>query len=212
MIGPELLANVGQFQPHVNQNGFAVAGLDQVAEIHVLLRIRFVVMPARDMQRADARLAPAVGKIIQVDARTIGTVEECPEPLAAEGRIQAFVAAYAILRPQIQNGKVKVLALTNRERAAALPNIPAAAEVGYPSLNFEGLIGLLGPRNMPLAIRERIAADISDIASDPALPGLLNTIGQVLNPGTPEEFAAALDDQRVTVAKIGEALGIKPAQ
>jgi len=130
----------------------------------------------------------------------------------AEGRIQAFVAAYAILRPQIQNGKVKVLALTNRERAAALPSIPAAAEVGYPSLNFEGLIGLLGPRNMPLAIRERIAADIRDIASDPALPGRLNTIGQVLNPGTPEEFAAALDDQRVTVAKIGEALGIKPAQ
>ena len=130
----------------------------------------------------------------------------------AEGRIQAFVAAYAILRPQIQNGKVKVLALTNRERAAALPNIPAAAEVGYPSLNFEGLIGLLGPRNMPLAIREHIAADIRDIASDPALPGRLNTIGQVLNPGTPEEFAAALDDQRVTVAKIGETLGIKPAQ
>src|SRR5258706_10217974 len=69
-----------------------MAGLDQTAEIFVLLRIRFVVMPTRDMQRADAGLAPAICKIIQVDAGTIGTIEKCPEALATEGRIQAQVA------------------------------------------------------------------------------------------------------------------------
>jgi hypothetical protein len=34
----------------------------------------------------------------------------------------------------------------------------------------------------------------------------------VVNPGTPAEFATALDDQRATVKQIGEALGIKPAR
>src|SRR5882724_681093 len=92
MIGPELFADVGQLQPYVNQDCFAVAGLDQVAEIFVLLRIRFVVVPARDMKRTDASLAPAICKIIQVNARTIGTVEECPEALAAERWIEAQVA------------------------------------------------------------------------------------------------------------------------
>src|SRR5262249_56696380 len=36
----------------------------------------------------------------------------------AEGRIQAFVGAYAIMRPRVQAGKVKVIALTNRQHAA----------------------------------------------------------------------------------------------
>ena len=49
----------------------------------------------------------------------------------AEGRVHAFVAAYAILRPQVQAGKIKVLALTNRQHAAALPDIPTAEEAGY---------------------------------------------------------------------------------
>jgi hypothetical protein len=34
----------------------------------------------------------------------------------------------------------------------------------------------------------------------------------VVNPGTPAEFAAALEDQGATVKKIGEILEIKPAQ
>jgi hypothetical protein len=40
----------------------------------------------------------------------------------------------------------------------------------------------------------------------------LSATGQVVNPGSPAEFAAALADQRAAVAAIGEILGIKPAQ
>lgn len=130
----------------------------------------------------------------------------------AEGRIHAFVAAYAILRPQVQAGKVKVLALTNRQHAAALPNIPTAVEAGFNSLSFDGLVGLLGPRDMPLPIRERIAADIHEIATDPVIVNKLTATGQIVSPGTPAEFAAALDDQRATVAAIGKRLGIKAAE
>ena len=131
----------------------------------------------------------------------------------AEGRIHAFVSAYAILRPQVLNGKVKVLALTNSEGTPALPDLKPAAKLGYPSLTFEGLIGISGPKDMPLAVRERIAADIRDVAAaEPELPGRLATIGQVLNPGSPQEFGAALADQRTTVRKIGDMLGLKAAQ
>src|SRR5476649_606932 len=64
----------------------------------------------------------------------------------SENRIQSFVGAYAIMRPQIQNGKVKAIALTNRQHAAALPDLPTAREAGFPGLEFDGLVGLLGPR------------------------------------------------------------------
>src|SRR5215831_16483254 len=130
----------------------------------------------------------------------------------AENRIHAFVGAYAIMRPRVQAGKVKVIALTNRQHAKALNDIPTAAEAGFKSLEFDGLVGLLGPRDFPQAARDRIAADIREVLSDPEVDAKLAATGQVVNPGTPPEFAAALDDQRATVRKIGETLGIKPAQ
>ena len=130
----------------------------------------------------------------------------------AEGRIHAYVAAYAIERPRVQSGKVKVLALTNPHRAASLPDIPTAEEAGFKSLTFDGLTGLFASPGMPLPLRERIAADIRGIVVDPAIAARLTVTGQVVNPGTPEEFAAAIADQQATVAEIGKMLGIKPAQ
>jgi tripartite-type tricarboxylate transporter receptor subunit TctC len=130
----------------------------------------------------------------------------------AEGRIQAFVGAYAIMRPQILNGKVKAIALTNRQHAASLNDIPTAAEAGYKDLEFDGLVGLIGPKGMPAAPREKIAADIREVVADPAVAAKLTASGQVVNPGGPAEFAADLKDQRAKVAEIGKMLGIKPAQ
>src|ERR1035437_9135052 len=103
----------------------------------------------------------------------------------SEGRIQAFVGAYAIMRPRVLAGKVKVIALTNLQHAAALPAIPTGREAGYKSLEFDGLVGLLGPRNMPLAVRDRIAADIRTIAAEPEVIARLSATGQVVNPGSP---------------------------
>ena len=130
----------------------------------------------------------------------------------AEGRIQSFVAAYAIMRPQVQNGKVKVIALTNLQHAAALPDILTGREAGYKSLEFDGLVGLLGPKDMPQPARDRIAADIRAVAAEPEVVARLSSTGQVINPGTSAEFAAALDDQRATVANIGKILGLQAAK
>ncbi len=68
------------------------------------------------------------------------------------------------------------------------------------------------PRDFPTAVRDRIAADIRDVVSDPEINSKLSATGQVVNPGTPAELTAVLDDQRATVAKIGDTLGIKPAR
>ena len=129
----------------------------------------------------------------------------------SENRIQAFVGAYAIMRPRVQAGKVKVIALTNAQHAKELNDIPTAREAGFPSLELDGLVGLLGPKDMPLALREKIAADIKQVLSDPDINAKLAATGQVVNPGTPKEFEAALNEQSGKVADIGRILGIKAA-
>jgi len=64
----------------------------------------------------------------------------------------------------------------------------------------------------PPSASERIAADIRDVVADPSIATRLTATGQVVNPGTPKEFSAAIAEQRAAVTEIGKTLGIKPAE
>jgi tripartite-type tricarboxylate transporter receptor subunit TctC len=130
----------------------------------------------------------------------------------AEGRVQVYLTALAIARPQLQAGKIRLLALTNGERAPIAPAVPTVKEAGYPQLSFDGLVGFFGPADMPTALRERIAADVRAVAADPIIGERLAATGQILNVGGPAEFAAATEAQRAKIATIAEELGLKPAQ
>jgi len=130
----------------------------------------------------------------------------------SENRIQVFNSAYAIVRAQAEAGRVKVLAVTNRERFEAIPNIPTVAEVGAPGLLFDGLVGIYGTRDLPNDVRARIAADIKEIAADPAIRTRIIATGQGVTPGTSAELAAAIAEQRKGLEAAAKALGVKAAQ
>ena len=130
----------------------------------------------------------------------------------ASGTIQVYMPAYAIVRPQVEAGTVKVLAVTNHERAPALPNVPTAVEEGYPSLEFDGLVGLFGPPGIADDVRAKIAEDIRTAASDPELLKRLTATGQIVSPGNAAEFAASIAQQRAQVAAVAKLFGNKPVQ
>src|SRR5262245_45414312 len=121
----------------------------------------------------------------------------------AEGRIQLMMAAFAIVRPLVEAGKLKLLAFTARERAPIAPGVPTAAEAGFPDLTIEGLVGVFGPRNLAGPARERIGADLRQVLSDQAIISRLTQTGQVVNPGSAAEFAAAIDAQRAQATAVG---------
>jgi tripartite-type tricarboxylate transporter receptor subunit TctC len=127
----------------------------------------------------------------------------------AEGRIQLYVAAYAIMRPQVENGKVKVIAITNSERAPILPNVPTAKEAGHPALTFDGLVGLFGSKDMPKDLRDRIAADVIAAANDPDVKAKISLTGQIVRPGGADEFAKEIAAQTKMVADSAAAAGVK---
>jgi tripartite-type tricarboxylate transporter receptor subunit TctC len=128
----------------------------------------------------------------------------------AENRIQLYASAFAIVQSQLQAGSIKVLAMTNQARAPTAPDIPTATQAGYPALAFDGLVGLFGPPTMAAGSRERIAADIRAVAADPSVEPRLIQTGQTLNPGTPAEFAAAIEQQTSKLDAIAKALDVKP--
>ena len=136
---------------------------------------------------------------------------EAANDLAA-GRIQLNETAYAIVRPQLQAGKIKLLAVTNGVRAPVLPDVPTVTEAGYPDLALDGLVGFFGPPEMPLPLREHIAAGVGEVGADPAIAARLNDTGQLPNFGGPAEFHAAIELQRARVAAAAKGLGIVPTE
>jgi tripartite-type tricarboxylate transporter receptor subunit TctC len=131
----------------------------------------------------------------------------------AENRVHAYASALAIAQPQLQAGKIKLLALINSVRSPAVPNIPTAAEAGYPGLTNDGLIGFFGPPSMPVALRTRIAADVTAVMeNDPVIKERLTATGQHYNPGGPAEFAASIDEQRARIKAAADTLGIASKQ
>jgi tripartite-type tricarboxylate transporter receptor subunit TctC len=129
----------------------------------------------------------------------------------AEGRVQVFEAALAIVRPQLEAGRIKLLTVTNNVRAPSIPDIATVMEIGFPELAFDGLVGFFGPPDMPLPLRERIAGDVRAITDDTVTSRLIAT-GQIVNIGGPTDFAAAIDEQRARLAAIAKDLGLKPTQ
>ena len=127
----------------------------------------------------------------------------------AEGRVQVYEAALAIVRPQLESGKIKLLAVTNSVHAPTLPKLPTVAEAGYPALTIDGLVGLFGPTGIPLELRQRITADIRAVV-DPTIEDRLTITGQLTNIGGPEEFGKSIDEQRAKIAAFAKQLGINP--
>ena len=127
-----------------------------------------------------------------------------------ENRIQIYGAAYAIVRTQAQAGRVKLLAITNRSRAPGL-DVPTVAELGFPQLDFDGLVAILAARSSGLgdAARERIAADVKTVSADPQIAERLQATAQINNPGTAAELAAGMKEQAAQLDAAAKQAGIE---
>jgi tripartite-type tricarboxylate transporter receptor subunit TctC len=129
----------------------------------------------------------------------------------SEGRIQIMVTSLAIVRAQVQAGRVKLLALTNKKASGGPADLPTVVQAGFPDLGIDGMVGLFSLKSLPLETRAKIAEDLRIVANDPEVERRMTLAGQVINPGTPDEFSAAINDQTTQAAAIGKLLGTKTA-
>ena len=129
-----------------------------------------------------------------------------------EQRIHFLLSSYAVVRPLVEANKVRVLGAGGRKRATITPDVPSVLETGYPTLVTETTSGLYGPNGMPLALRERIAADVIAAAQDPAAAEKIVASGQDMNLGGPAELIATLKQQGEALARVAKILGMERKQ
>jgi tripartite-type tricarboxylate transporter receptor subunit TctC len=128
-----------------------------------------------------------------------------------EGRIDAVASGVTPLLSHVHAGRIKLLAFVNRKRAPVAPDVPTVAEGGYPDVTISAVTGFFGWRDMPAELRERIAADVREIAADPTVGQHLAKIGSILRASTPAEFAADIEESRARFAAIAKMIGAKPS-
>jgi tripartite-type tricarboxylate transporter receptor subunit TctC len=151
-------------------------------------------------------------KNLQITKVPYRDIMQAPNDLA-ENRIQVLSTSLAVALPLRQADKIKVLIVTSRQRAQTAPDIPTAAEAGYPELTMETTGGLYGPKGMPDSLRESIAADFRNIAeTDPIIRQRLIDTGQIMTLRGPKEFTASIKAQNDQLAGIAKTLGLKATQ
>lgn len=126
------------------------------------------------------------------------------------GRVEAAFMSVAPTFPHIQSGRLRGLAVSSAARLAMAPDIPTVAESGYPGFDMGAWWGLVGPRGLPQAIVDRVAAAVRPILDAPEFGRRFAAQG--ITPGRlgPAEFARRIAEDKVKFAEIVRRAGIEP--
>ena len=91
--------------------------------------------------------------------------------------IDLVVNAYGGLRPQIESGKIRPLAVTSANRLAELPDVPTMTEAGVPGYVVTSWNSLYGPKDMPDRAVDALGHAATQILDDPAVKARFKEVG-----------------------------------
>jgi tripartite-type tricarboxylate transporter receptor subunit TctC len=109
-----------------------------------------------------------------------------------------------------RSGKLRILAVTSPTRLIAAPELPTAAEQGFPGMVVRGSIGVLAPAGTPTGIIEQIAQATRTVVAEPVFQRMLIDAGiEPTADSDPEKFRRSLAADVALWTPIVKALGIK---
>jgi tripartite-type tricarboxylate transporter receptor subunit TctC len=118
------------------------------------------------------------------------------------GRVDFIYASYASLRQHVDSGRLKMLAISSKQRIKELPELPTMTDAGYPDVYLDVWFGLVGPAGLPEPIvgivRERTLA----ILHAREMSGKISQQGWLLTTSTPDEFRGLMRSEIVRIGKV----------
>jgi tripartite-type tricarboxylate transporter receptor subunit TctC len=94
--------------------------------------------------------------------------------------------------PFIQNGRLIPIVVAAPQRLTQLPNVPTFKDVGLEPVNRMAYYGILGPKNLPKEVIDKISAGTRKALEDPAVRKRIEDTGSLIIGNTPEQFAAQI--------------------
>ncbi|PLP98088.1 Bug family tripartite tricarboxylate transporter substrate binding protein [Cupriavidus pauculus] len=93
------------------------------------------------------------------------------------GQIPFTVDTVAAAIPQVKSGKVKAIAVTTAKRSTLLPDVPTAAEAGYPGIDADTWLALVAPRGLPADVKLKLEKALAEVMADPETRKALTNAG-----------------------------------
>jgi len=91
--------------------------------------------------------------------------------------IEYHVDTVIAVRPQLEAGTVRPLAVFSAKRSPFMPDIPTLAELGYPKIDLVSWGTLVAPKAIPTAIRDRLASVLEEAIASPAVIERFQKVG-----------------------------------
>lgn len=115
----------------------------------------------------------------------------------------------ANVKPWIEAGDIRPLALSSRKRSALLPHVPTAVEAGFPSLEVNPWYAFLAPHGTPPAVVSRLNTAIVGAMKSPEVQAKLVNLGMELEGGTPADLERFLRNDTARWSKLIKDVGIR---
>lgn len=128
------------------------------------------------------------------------------------GQVSSVILDTASLRPLMQSGKAKVLAMTGSQRAQGFPNVPTFGELGFPGFEPVGFFMVLAPAGTPKDIVRKLSDGIGRAIRTDDLRNRILEFSQEPVGGTPDQLAQAIKTDGEIFAKAIRSANIKVEQ
>jgi tripartite-type tricarboxylate transporter receptor subunit TctC len=125
------------------------------------------------------------------------------------GQVQLMFDVTPTALPQVKAGKLRPLAVTTKERVAALPDIPSLSDF-LPGYEAEGWLGMGAPTGTPADVIATLNKQINAALSDSTIKEHLTAIGVVMRGGSPADFGNFIASETAKWGKVIKEAGIKP--
>jgi tripartite-type tricarboxylate transporter receptor subunit TctC len=111
--------------------------------------------------------------------------------------------------PLLRANRLRPLAVSTRERAPALPEVPTAIEAGFKDYEAVGWFGLLAPAGTPSGVVEQLSGEVTKAMATPAISERATQQGATPIGNRPGEFERFLRDEIAKWSRVIQQLGIK---
>jgi len=125
------------------------------------------------------------------------------------GEIQLSVEPIAGVISHARSGKMRLIAVTNVQRASATPDVPTLAESGYPGYDVANWHGIVVPAATPKEIVARLHDEIVRAARSPEVMARIAPLSLDIIASRPEEMQARVNAERERWARDIKALNIR---
>jgi tripartite-type tricarboxylate transporter receptor subunit TctC len=129
---------------------------------------------------------------------------------AMTGRVHYAMPPILPTIPLVREGRVLALAVTTRDRAPMLPDVPTIAEAALPGYEYDGWFGFIASSRTPRPVVDKLAREIARIVELPDVKERIAHMGGRARSTSPAEFDRLIRSEIATRGKVFRAAGVRP--